>query len=335
MKRSIVFSTEALWPLVDVAREAERRGFHRVWTTETNTRDGLVRALMLANATSTIGVGTGIAYCFTRAPLAMAAEAADIHALSGGRLTLGLGFGTRGMRRNWYGLDLDHPASRFAEYVALLRAAWSAEDGLSFQGRFYSANVPGYRLDHPRDLLAGLPVYGSGLHGAMLRTAARTCDGIALHPLAARAHYLDDRLAELDRTVPLAAWRMTAVDDDGDLARARARAGIAFYFATPSYADVAQGRPWQERAALIATTYRAMVPHVDWSRLASLVDDDMIADLALAGTPAEVRAQLPGIEAELARRGVAELVFQTVGKAKDGADAVANCERIVAACAPT
>jgi hypothetical protein len=30
-------------------------------------------------------VGTGIAYCFTRSPLAMAAEAADIQALAGGR----------------------------------------------------------------------------------------------------------------------------------------------------------------------------------------------------------------------------------------------------------
>jgi alkanesulfonate monooxygenase SsuD/methylene tetrahydromethanopterin reductase-like flavin-dependent oxidoreductase (luciferase family) len=120
--------------------------------------------------------------------VAVAAAAADIAALSGGRFTLGLGFGTRGMRRRWYGLELDHPAPRFAEYVEVLRAAWKATDGLSHHGTFHDTEIPGYHLEHERKILDSLTVYGSGLHATMLATAA-SCDGIARHPLAADLHY--------------------------------------------------------------------------------------------------------------------------------------------------
>jgi alkanesulfonate monooxygenase SsuD/methylene tetrahydromethanopterin reductase-like flavin-dependent oxidoreductase (luciferase family) len=336
MKRSIVFSTDAMLPLVDIAKRAEAQGFHRLWTTETPTRDGLVRAQMLLAATSTIGVGTGIAYSFTRSPLAVAATAADIAALSGGRLTLGLGFGTRGMRRRWYGLELDHPAPRFAEYVDLVRTAWAATDGLSYHGSFHDAEIPGYHLTHPREILDGIPLYGSGLHTTMLATAASCCDGIALHPLAAELHYLDARLKRVRAArpagLPLASWRITSIDDDPRAAFQRARESIAFYFSTPSYADVARGRPWEAAAAEIATRFRSGTAR--WSELADLVPDEMVGDLALAGTPDDVRAQIVVVEAELANRGIDELVLQTVGKGDDPQHSCLNCERMVETLGP-
>src|SRR5262249_32706857 len=93
LRRSIVFATDALDPVIELAQNAEKAGFQRVWTTEYPHRDAVLRALAIALRTKSIGVGTGIAYAFTRLPLAMAAMSADVQRLSGGRFTLGVGAG--------------------------------------------------------------------------------------------------------------------------------------------------------------------------------------------------------------------------------------------------
>src|SRR5581483_10890278 len=225
--RSVVFATDALTPLPELARAAEIAGFARVWTTEYPGRDAIARAAHLADATATIEVATGIAYAFTRAPLATAAVAADVFAISGGRFALGLGAGTRGMRSRFYGVeDFDRPAPRLADYVDLLRAAWAASDGLDFAGKFYRAQIPHYRCAHDPEDLKGLQVVGSGLNATMLRHAATNVDRIALHPMAGAAHYLADVVepavaagaASAGRPAPdLACWAVVSVHADEEV----------------------------------------------------------------------------------------------------------------------
>ncbi|WP_214104736.1 LLM class flavin-dependent oxidoreductase [Acrocarpospora catenulata] len=336
MHRSLVLATDVWTPAIGLARLAEERGLHRIWTTEYATRDGAVRALALAMSTERLQVGTGIAYAFTRLPLATAAMAADIQLASRGRFTLGLGAGTRGMRRVFYGKDeFDRPGPRLAEYASLLRAAWSARDGLDFDGEFYSSHVRGFSA-HPE--LAGYgppPVYGSGLNAVMLRHAARSFDGVALHPLSSAVHYLDDVVVPALRKgmemkqarTSLAVWRVTSIDEDGALARERVKSNLAFYFSTPSYASVVQGTPWLPVAEAVQARFREIGPR--WSEIAALVPDEMVEAFSLAGTPQEVADRLPALEAELAARGADELVFQTVGIGLDDEQTVENCRRII------
>lgn len=338
MRRSIVFSTPAFEPLLDVARAAEAAGFHRVWTTETATRDAVVRAVAIAAATTEIRVGTGIAYAFTRAPLATATMAADAHAASGGRFALGLGTGTRGMRTRRYGIEFDPPGPRFGEYVALVRAAWAARGELSFDGRYYRAAVSDFDLGS--DAIAGLAVYGAAVNPRMLSAVLASCDGVLLHAVTAVPRYLDGTVVPLlaraaeGGTAPGAAlWCVTSIDDDVEAARMRAKTTLAFYFTTPSYAGVVEGTDWEDPVRRIRKAFRAggvSAPH----ELAALVPEDLVDGLTLSGTAREVGARLPGLEAELARRGVDELVFQTVGVGLSTDVAVANCEAIVGACAP-
>lgn len=316
MDRSIVLSTDDVGELVDVARVAEDAGLYRVWTTENTNHDGIVQAAILGRATTRIRIGTGIAYAFGRTPLTTAVAAADVHLASGGRFTLGLGAGTRGIRRR-YGVAFDHPAPRLAEYAELLKAAWTSTGALDFAGRFYEAHVPAWRRDTAPSL-SGLDVYGSGLNPTMLRWAAIGCDGVALHPLAASEHYLDTVVdpalaAGADRSgrrARFAAWYLTSVDDDEEVARDRVRRNLAFYFATPSYAPAAAGAPWESSAAAVRDGFAE--GGADWPALTRLVDDRMIDDLTLTGTPAQVRERLPALEKRLAAHGVDELVFQLV-----------------------
>lgn len=332
MKRSIVFAVPDFLPLLDVAREAEEAGFDRIWTTEDPGRDAIVRALTIAMSTSTIGIGTGIAYAFTRSPLALAATAADVGLASGGRFALGLGAGTQGMRTRWYGIaDFDHAASRVEEYAGILRKAWGAERSFSHEGRFYAGSYGELNGVRPR-----VPIWGSGVNSTMLRIAARSCDGVAVHPLGAHLAYLDtvvlpamaEGAAASERTPELALWRMTAVDEDGDRARDRARRSLAFYFSTPSYAAAADVTGWGSVAAAIRDTYRDRGS--DWDAISGLVPDEMVAEFCLAGTPEEVLAGWRALEAEYAARGVAETVFQTVGAGPPGEDNVRNLRSIVA-----
>lgn len=342
LARSVVFATDLLVPLTDVARAAEDAGFTRVWTTEYPGRDAIARAQHLASGTSEIAVATGIAYAFTRAPLATAAVAADTYTLSEGRFSLGLGAGTRGMRTHFYGVeDFDHPAPRLAEYIALLRATWAAEAGLEFEGRFYRARIPHYRNPHdPADLM-GLQVVGSGLNPTMLRHAAASCDRIALHPMAAAEHYLRDVVApavaagatHATRATPdLACWAVVSVADDEKLARRRARQALAFYFATPSYATVSEGAPWRDAVLAIRERFRS--DGANWDALADLVPDEMIDELTASGPPDVVAARLSAMEVRFAAHGATEIVLQTVAAGMSENEVLDNCRRIVRDCAP-
>lgn len=334
MKRSLVFSTDAFHPLIDVAQRAEAAGFHRLWTTESTYRDALVRAVTLGLHTRRIKVATGIAYAFTRAPLAMAAAVADAHIATGGRFAVGLGAGTRGMRTRRYGIqDFDHPGPRLADYVDLMRATWAAPRRLAYDGRFYRADVS---LPYGGTELADLPpieVFGSGVNRRMLADSAARCDGVALHPLVSYLPYLDDvavpALARTDGSSPwLAAWRITAVDRDEERARLRARGNLAFYFTTPSYAPVVAGSRWETAVTEIREAFRA-APGTGMEELAARVPDGMVDDFCIAATPDGLEGRVRAVEKELSARGVDELVFQISGTGLSGPEYAAACGALI------
>ncbi|PXY22849.1 LLM class flavin-dependent oxidoreductase [Prauserella muralis] len=337
MKRALVLATNVFQPLLAVAEAAEAAGFYRLWTTESTPRDAIVRAVTLGLHTREIRVATGIAYAFTRAPVAMAAAAADAHIATGGRFALGLGAGTKGMRTRRYGIDgFDHPGSRLGDYADLLRAVWAAEDGLAYEGPFYQARIPGRLRSVELDGLPPIEVIGSGVNAVMLRLSARHCDGVALHPLVSFLDYLDDvaipAIASAERpdgTRPwVAAWRVTSVADDEAEARRRARTNLAFYFTTPSYRRVTNGTRWEPVTTLVRERFRAD-PAMSFDELAGLVPDEMVDDFCLAGTPDSLPARVAKLEGELADRGVSELVFQVAGVGLGADQYVRACHTIV------
>jgi len=316
--RSVVFATDALDPLVGLARMAEAAGFDRVWTTEYPGRDAVARALAVALGTDRIGVGTGIAYAFTRPPLAMAGLAADVQRLSGGRFALGVGAGTRGVRR-WYGAEFDPPAPRLASYVAGLAEAWQGWPDMG------GGRAP--------------EVFAAGLQPVMVATAVRHCAGVLLHPLAMVRRHLRERVVPAlrrgaaERTAPgavqVAAWCVTSVDDDGDRARARAAAQLAFYLSTPSYGPVLAGTGWEPVADAVRAAFEGSGRRAPWSQLAALVPRSLVEEATIAGRPDDVERRAAAVESELAALGVTELVFQTVGADLPDADVAGNCRRII------
>ena len=238
------------------------------------------------------------------------------------------------MRQRFYGHDaFDHPAPRFAEYVALLRRAWAATDGLEHDGDFYHAQIAGFRASPELEQWGAPQVYGSGLNATMIRYAAASCDGIALHPLASASHYLDQvalpamEAGRRGSQVRLAIWVITSIHEERAVAAARVKANLAFYFSTPSYQSVVAGTEWETVAKTVRERFRTIGPR--WSQIGESIPQEMCDAFSLYGTPQEVAAALPSMEAALAVRGADEIVFQTVGIGLSDQENIDNCRLIV------
>jgi alkanesulfonate monooxygenase SsuD/methylene tetrahydromethanopterin reductase-like flavin-dependent oxidoreductase (luciferase family) len=119
--------------------------------------------------------------------------AADIDEITGGRVVLGLGAGTRRMQEAWYGLKYEAPAKKAAEVIRLLRELWKAPSNrpFSFPGEFYPIAID--LFGRPGRVRDSIPVYLAGVNKLMVRTAGEVADGLVGHPLYSR-RYLAERV---------------------------------------------------------------------------------------------------------------------------------------------
>jgi probable F420-dependent oxidoreductase len=297
MRRSIVLVVDPIAEMVELARLAEAAGFELVWDWEFFNKNAYVRLAAMAAATSRVQLGTGIAMAFTRSPLHTAAAAADLDELSGGRMLLGLGSGTKRMNEDWYGMPFEHPAPKAAELCELLRHLWSRPDGpIDFPGRFYQIKVPNY--SRPGQVREQIPVYLAGVNPIMIRTAAQASDGLVGHPIYTRAYLRDyvlpavaDGLARAGKAradFDLASCIIVSVSRDREQARQEARQQIAFYATVRTYDLLLDSSGFTREKDALRQAFRTM----DIGGMAAAVSDEMLAQTAIAGTPDDCRRQL-------------------------------------------
>ncbi len=298
LERSLVVIADSVRACAELARQAEAAGFAGVWTTEFYDKDAFVRMMAMGLASSRIRVCSGIAYAFVRNPVLTAAGVADLDELLGGRVVLGLGTGTRRMNESWYGIPFAHPAPKMRETVQLLQALWAARAGpkFSFDGRFYQIALENYGLKQlARERI---PVYVAGVNTGMIGVAGEVADGLVGHPLYSRRYLAEivwpalrrgeEKAGRPANTAKIAGYVITAVHEDGALARREAKHQIAFYSTVRTYDPILNLHGWQQPAARIREAFHAR----DWPAMVDAVPDEMVEQIAVAGTPAECREQL-------------------------------------------
>lgn len=141
----LVFPSQPEVPrLVEMARLAERLGYHSVWVAETRIRrDGLVPLAAVAQATQSVRLGTATINVFTRAPVLIAVSLATLAELAPGRLVLGLSTGSP-LVLEPQGIAFQRPLTRLRESVEVIRALLRGEE-VRFRGR--TVRVDGARLE--------------------------------------------------------------------------------------------------------------------------------------------------------------------------------------------
>jgi probable F420-dependent oxidoreductase len=130
------------------AQHAEALGFAGVWVSDhvaipasqsypsPHLYDPIVTLTWAAAVTEHVGLGTSVMVVPQHHPLALANALASLDALSGGRLTLGVGVGWSEAEFTALDQDFRSRGRRTDEIIAILRACWR-DDPVSFHGEFY------------------------------------------------------------------------------------------------------------------------------------------------------------------------------------------------------
>ena len=185
--------------IVELAQLAESLRFESVWTfehvivpldyaskypynptgkmgaaPETNFVDPLIALSVVAQATSTIRLGTGVNIPSQVNPLYMAKQAASLDFISGGRFMLGVGIGWLQEEFDALGVPFERRGARFDDYLVAMKKIWSGEvvehdsDFITWHG-FKSYPVP---VQKPH-----LPVIIGGSKGKIFERIAKHGDG--------------------------------------------------------------------------------------------------------------------------------------------------------------
>ena len=282
----VVYGTDAPAGLLECVEIAETAGLGGVWVGDSPVlwRELYVLLGAAAGRTSRIRLGPAVTNPVSRQVAVTASALMTLQELSAGRAALGLGLGASAVR------TVGAKPARLAaleQAAAEVRAYWGGGEG----GLGYGEGLP------PIPLLLG----ASGPR--MLELSGRIGDGclagVGLHPRqleAARARLAAGGPAEGFEVVW---WVPIAVADDPSRAREDVKPYVARSLRHPLPAELTAVE--REAAEQIRSSYE-YGRHLAPGAHADLVPDEIVADWAVAGTPAECREQLAALHLQPGER---------------------------------
>jgi len=163
--------------VVNFAKKCEAMGCHSMWTIDRIAYDNLEPLTVLAaaaGATQKIRLGTSVLLGNLRHASHAAKIVSTLDFISNGRVTLGLGFGSRENDYKAAEIPFEHRGSRAVEQVQLMKRLWT-EDNVTFKGKFYnvenlSVGPKPIQKPHP-------PIWTGGSAEVALKRAGSWADG--------------------------------------------------------------------------------------------------------------------------------------------------------------
>ena len=160
-----------------MARKCDQAGLHSFWTIDRIAYDNLEALTVLAaaaGATENIRLGTSVLLSALRHPALLAKTVATLDFLSGGRMTLGIGFGSRENDFSSVEVPWEHRGTRAEESLGLMKRLWTEEE-VEHHGRFFDLHSTRFgprtvQSPHP-------PVWMGGTADTVLKRVGRLADG--------------------------------------------------------------------------------------------------------------------------------------------------------------
>jgi probable F420-dependent oxidoreductase len=295
---------------------AEALGFDAIWSSETQ-HDPFLPLALVAEHSRRLRFGTAVAIGFARSPTVVAHTAWDLAGVSGGRFLLGLGTQVRAHIERRFGMPWPaSPVSQLREYMAALRAVWSAwqtGDRLNLRGKHYTLTLmtPFFSpppIDHP-----AIPIYIAGVNRPLCRLAGEVADGLHIHPYHS-VRYLrevvrpavEEGRARAGRSADAVAYAVSVFAVTDDAGAGFARSQIAFYASTPSYRTVMETHGWGEAADRLG----ALARRGAWAEMGSCITDEMLEAFAVVAPTEDLAAALKARYDGLADRITLYLPFR-------------------------
>jgi probable F420-dependent oxidoreductase len=232
--------------------------------------------------------------------MTVAITANDLHAMSGGRLILGLGSQIKPHVTRRFSMPWSSPAERMKEYVGALRAiwrCWNTGEKLSFEGEFYRHTLMTPMFSPAPNPHGAPPVYLAAVGPKMLATTAAVADGLLVHPFTTERYLrevitpaLTDVRGSLDGFAISGMPIIVTGRDEAEQQRSAtaARRQIAFYASTPAYRPVLDLHGW----GALHTEMHALSLKGEWTAMGERIDDEVLDTIALVAEPDEVAAAL-------------------------------------------
>jgi F420-dependent oxidoreductase-like protein len=293
---------------MSMIREAERLGFHSVWTAEAWGSDAVSPLAWIGAQTSTIKLGTAIMQLPGRSPSNTAMTAMTLDALSGGRFILGLGTSGPQVVEGWHGAPFDKPLTWLREYVTIVRTILARERPLEFSGARYQIPYRGpgaTGLGKPlKSILHGrkdIPIYTGSMAPKSQELSAEIADGLLLtcmHPErfdVVRPH-LDAGFAKAGGGKSLATFDVAPtiaciVGSDLDACRLPLKMSLALYIGGMGARDKNFYNEYIRRVGYEAEALKIQSLFLDGKReeAVAAVPDALVDALHLVGPPERIR----------------------------------------------
>jgi probable F420-dependent oxidoreductase len=137
--------------------------------------DPLVALSTAAAVTARIGLGTGILLVAQHEPILLAKQVATLDHLSGGRVTLGVGFGWNRTEAEDHGVEWARRHQVVREHLAAAEAIWST-DQAEYHGEFVDFG-PTWSWPKPAQQPRVRTLIGGGANDAVFAAVVESADG--------------------------------------------------------------------------------------------------------------------------------------------------------------
>ncbi len=280
---------------VAITRRAEELGYESMWFAEHNfSRDGISICAAASAVTERIRIGPCVVPVFTRTALLLATTFATLDELSGGRIVMGIGAGSR-LLISAQGIDYQKPLTALRENIAAIRSVWAAHgQHVSYDGQI--VQLEDAELDF-EPVRRHIPIYIGATGPKACELTGEVADGVLLNAFLGIA-YVERTMdllragaarggRELSEDWDIGMMLVTCLGESKTAAREYARPLVALYLSR--LPDIAkQTSVWGERWEAMSKA----VAEGGGEAGARFVSDELVDEVTLNGTEDDIREGL-------------------------------------------